>query len=133
MSVDTKMLAALDLIYAAALDENRWLDAIRSVLEITDCQAGSFCVLDGSDQPKLPFFRYLNIEKRAVDQDRFMQEYLQEGMAERDPTVQYIVAHPTQQLVLDSAFLTESDKDKHSYYNWHQGFSDTRHRMAGMV
>src|SRR5690349_23637891 len=127
------MLAALDLIYAAATDEALWPDVIRKIVTLTESQAISFCVLDSSNALRHPIFHYLNIEKRSVDKPRFMDEYLGGGMMEQDPTVQHIVAHPEQHLVRDSALLSESKKDKLAYYDWHRSFSDTRHRMAGII
>jgi DNA-binding CsgD family transcriptional regulator/PAS domain-containing protein len=127
------MLGALDLIYAAATDESLWPDAIRKVVTLAESQAISFCVLDSSNALRHPIFHYLNVEKRPVDQARFMDEYLGGGMMEHDPTVQHIVAHPEQRLVRDSVLLSESEKDKLAYYAWHRSFSDTRHRMAGMI
>src|SRR5258708_6415722 len=101
VSVDPNIMAALDTIYAAATDESLWPDVIRNLLSITESQAASFCVLDGSDQPRLPIFSYIDRESRSVDQHRFLGEYLEGGMVEQDPTVQFIVAHPHQHLFLD--------------------------------
>lgn len=134
MSIDQAMLAALDLIYAAATDENLWPDVIGRIVTLAESQAISFCVLDSSNQLRHPIFHYLNIEKRGVDQTRFMAEYLGDsGMMGLDPTVQYIVTHPQQRLVRDSVLLSEPEKDRLAYYAWHKSFSDTRHRMAGMI
>jgi DNA-binding CsgD family transcriptional regulator len=133
VSVDQTILSTIDTIYAAAADESLWTEVIRDLLGITESQAVSFCVLDASEQPKLPIFSYLNIEPRSVDVPRFLGEYLEGGMAAHDPTVQYIVAHPDQKLIQDSAFISEPEKDRHFYYDWHGKYSDTRHRMAAMV
>lgn len=133
MSIDQAMLDALDVIYAAATDESLWPEAIRKVVTLAESQAISFCVLDSSNSLEHPIFHYLNIEKRSVDEARFMDEYLGGGMMAHDPTVQHIVAHPEQRLVRDSVLLSESEKDKLAYYAWHGAFSDTRHRMAGMI
>ena len=133
MAVDEAILSAINTIYAAAADESLWAEVNRNLLSITDSQAVSFCVLDASEKPKLPVFSYLNVEARSVDVPRFLSEYLEGGMAAHDPTVQYIVAHPNQKLVQDSAFISEREKDRHSYYDWHGRFSDTRHRMAAIV
>jgi DNA-binding CsgD family transcriptional regulator len=43
------------------------------------------------------------------------------------------VAHPEQKIVHDAAFITEREKDRHFYYDWHASYSDTRHRLAGMT
>ena len=71
-------------------------------------------------------FSVLNFEPSFID------EYLQ-GMMLHDPTVQHIVAHPHQRLVHDSQLISEQEKDRHLYYDWHHRFSDTRHRLAGMA
>jgi len=133
VSIDQALLAALDLIYAAATDESLWPDVIRRIVTLAESQAVSFCVLDSSNLLRHPIFHYLNVEKRMVDEPRFMSEYLDGGMMEQDPTVRHIVAHPEQRLVRDSVLLRESEKDKLAYYAWHRSFSDTRHRMAGMI
>jgi DNA-binding CsgD family transcriptional regulator/PAS domain-containing protein len=133
VSIDQTVFEALDLIYAAATDESLWPDVIRRMVTLADSQAISFCVLDSSNAIQHPIFHYLNIEKRSVDQTRFMEEYLAGGMMGDDPTVQHIVAHPEQRLVRDSILLTEREKDRLGYYAWHGSFSDTRHRMAGMI
>ena len=133
MPVDQTILSAIDTIYAAAMDENLWEEVNRNLLSITDSQAVSFCVLDSTEQLKHPVFSYLNIEARSVDVPRFLSEYLEGGMLGQDPTVQYIVAHPEQKLIQDTSFISEREKDRHSYYDWHGSFSDTRHRLAAIV
>jgi DNA-binding CsgD family transcriptional regulator/PAS domain-containing protein len=133
MSIDQALLETLDGIYAAASDPSLWDDVTGRVMRALDSQAASFCVIDASDQPRMAAFCYINEEKRMVDYARFMHEYLVDGVVEQDPTVRHIVAHPSQRLVRDSAILAEAEKDRHFYYNWHASFSDTRHRMAGMV
>jgi len=112
VSIDQALLAALDLIYAAATDESLWPDVIRRIVTLAESQAVSFCVLDSSNLLRHPIFHYLNVEKRMVDEPRFMGEYLDGGMMEQDPTVRHIVAHPEQCLVRDSVLLRESEKDK---------------------
>jgi DNA-binding CsgD family transcriptional regulator len=54
-------------------------------------------------------------------------------MTPHDPTIQHIVAHPEQKIHHDSSFITEREKDRHAYYDWHHRFSDTRHRIAGII
>jgi DNA-binding CsgD family transcriptional regulator len=132
MSIDQSMLSALDGIYAAATDEARWPEVIQTLLELTGSQAASFCVLDGSNK-RMPIFSYINNERRDVETARFISEYLEGGMAQYDPTVQYIVTHPCQTLFLDSSFISDGDKDRLAYYDWQRGFSDQRYRMAGMI
>jgi DNA-binding CsgD family transcriptional regulator len=133
MSLDIRILSSLDMIYAAAADQDLWPDVLRNLLTITESQAASFCVLQGNDQPRLPVFHYLNVEPRDPDRSAFMREYLEGGMVEHDPTVQHIVANPQQRLIRDSSFISDMEKDRHIYYDWHHRFSDTRHRLAGMI
>lgn len=126
MSTDGKILSVVEALYDAAIDETLWPKAMGQIVEITDSHAATFCVIDGSERPRLPVFMTFNFEQRFID------EYL-EGMVLQDPTVQYIVAHPERRIVHDAEFITEREKDKLSYYDWHASFSDTRHRVAGMV
>jgi DNA-binding CsgD family transcriptional regulator len=133
MSIDQGVLDTLDTIYAAANDASLWKKVVEQVMGVVDSQAGSFCVIDAAEASAMPVFHYINAEKRLVDYDRFMHEYLVEGMTAHDPTLQHIVSHPGQTLVRDSAILSEAEKDRHIYYAWHGAHSDTRHRMAGMA
>lgn len=126
MSIDVAMLAAIEEIYAAAADESRWPQAMQHFLGLTESVSATFCAIDSSDEPRFSTFAVLNFEKAFTD------EYMQ-GMMVHDPTVRYIIAHPHQRLIHDSRFITEQEKDRHFYYDWHHSFSDTRHRLAGMV
>jgi DNA-binding CsgD family transcriptional regulator/PAS domain-containing protein len=126
VSTDGKILSVVEALYDAAVDETLWSKAMGEIVKITESQAATFCVIDGSERPRLPVFMTFNFEQRFID------EYL-EGMVLHDPTVQYIVAHPDRKIVHDSEFISEREKDKLSYYDWHESFSDTRHRLAGMV
>jgi DNA-binding CsgD family transcriptional regulator/PAS domain-containing protein len=47
--------------------------------------------------------------------------------------VQYLVAHPSQPIVHDGLVISEREKDRHPYYDWHARHSDTRFRMVGQV
>jgi DNA-binding CsgD family transcriptional regulator/PAS domain-containing protein len=133
MSIDQNVLDTLDTIYAAASDTSLWAQVINRVMGVVESQAASFCVIDASDPLSMPVFHYINAEKRLVDYDLFMREYLVDGMAAQDPTLRHIVAHPEQRLVRDSSIVSEAEKDRHPYYDWHASYSDTRHRMAGMI
>jgi PAS domain-containing protein len=126
MSVDTELLAAIEKLYAAAADESLWPQVMQDFLRLTDSVGATFCAIDGSEKPTFSTFATLNFEQKFTD------EYL-EGMMAHDPTVQYIVANPRERLVHDSRFITEQEKDRHFYYDWHHSFSDTRHRLAGMA
>ena len=126
MSIDATTMAIIEKLYAAAADESLWPEVLQNYLQLTDSVGATFCAIDRSEKPKFSAFTNLNFEQR------FMEEYVQ-GMMRHDPTVQYIVANPKQRLVHDSQFITEHEKDRHFYYDWHHRFSDTRHRMAGMA
>src|SRR5689334_62280 len=99
---------------------------MQKLLSITDSVAATFCVIDRSDGPKTSAFAAVNFEHS------FINEYLQ-NMIMHDPTVQFIVAHPQKSLIHDSEVITEREKDKPFYYDWHHSYSDTRHRLAGMA
>jgi len=126
MSVDSAILATIEKLYAAASDESLWPQVMQDFLHLTESVGATFCAIDGSDKPKFSTFSVLNFEPSFID------EYLQ-GMMLHDPTVQHIVAHPHQRLVHDSQLISEQEKDRHLYYDWHHRFSDTRHRLAGMA
>src|SRR5581483_6801577 len=54
-------------------------------------------------------------------------------MVPHDPTVQYLVHHPDEPIVHDAMVITERQKDRHPYYDWHGRRSDTRFRMVGQA
>ena len=126
MSVDERVLGVVEALYGAAMDEALWPDALQRLTDLTGSQAASLWVLDGSEQPRLPTFTYVNF-----DPD-FIQEYLDE-VAPLDPTVQYLVRHPRQPVVHDAMFITERQKDRHPYYDWHHGWSDLRFRLISQI
>lgn len=126
MAVDDDLLSLIEDIYDAALDESLWPKTMERLLAVTDSQAATFCVLDSADGPRLPTLTTINFESQLID------EYL-DFMAPHDPTIQYLVRHPQQPIVHDSSFITEREKDRHYYYDWHHRYSDTRHRVVGMV
>ncbi|HEX3485949.1 MAG TPA: hypothetical protein VHT51_12870 [Micropepsaceae bacterium] len=126
MGIEDTIHAAVEALYDAALDEMLWPSALAQIVQVTESHAATFCVIDGSERPRLPVFTSFNFEQRFID------EYL-DSMVLHDPTVQYIVAHPDQKIIHDAEFITECEKDQHFYYDWHASFSDTRHRLAGMV
>ncbi|MCC5867332.1 MAG: hypothetical protein JJU27_02365 [Gammaproteobacteria bacterium] len=126
MSVDERVLEVVDSLYAAAMDEALWSDALKKVADLTGSQAASLWVLDGSAQPRLPTFTYINLDPA------FIKEYLDE-VAPLDPTVQYLLRHPTQPVVHDAMFITEREKDWHPYYDWHHRWSDLRFRLVGQI
>lgn len=126
MSIDAATMAIIEKLYAAAADESLWQDVMQDFLVLTDSVGATFCAIDASDEPKFSTFSTLNFEQRFTD------EYIN-GMMLHDPTTQYIIAHPKQRLIHDSRIITEQEKDRHFYYDWHHSFSETRHRLAGMA
>ena len=126
MPLDERMLDVIQALYDAAVDEARWPEALKQLSDLTGSQAATFWVLDGSDQPRLPTFTYINLDPA------FVQEYL-DRVADLDPTVQYLLSHPHQPIVHDGLVITEREKDLHPYYDWHGRYSDLRFRMVGQV
>lgn len=126
MSSDERMLDVIGAVYDAALDESRWSYALTQVADFTGSQAASFWVLDGSEQPRLPTFSYINFDPG------FISEYL-EHMTPLDPTVRYLLDHPRQPIVHDAMFITDREKRRHAYYDWHARHSDTHYRLIGQV
>jgi DNA-binding CsgD family transcriptional regulator len=126
MSIHERTLDVIQAFYDAALDESLWRTALESLCELSGSQAASFWVLDGSEQPRLPTFICINFDMSSI------KEYLEETVS-IDPTVQYLVAHPCQPIVHDGLVITESEKDKHPYYDWHERRIDTRFRMVGQT
>src|SRR5678815_5418692 len=94
--------------------------------EFTGSQAATFWVLDSSERPRLPTFMAINLDPA------FIKEYL-ESVAHLDPTVQYLVRHPDQPIVHDGLVITEREKERHAYYDWHARYSDLRFRLVGQV
>jgi DNA-binding CsgD family transcriptional regulator len=127
MAVDEELLGLIASIYDAAIDDSLWPETMDRLIAVTDSQAASFCILDSSDdQPRLSTFVQVNFRRDHI------QEYL-DYMTPHDPTIQHIVARPEQKIHHDSSFITEREKDRHAYYDWHHRFSDTRHRIAGII
>ena len=125
-SVDDRILSAIEALYEAALDERQWTQALAALVAATGSQAATFWVLDGSDQPRLPTLTCFNFDPA------FIAEY-QDGMVPLDPTVQYMVAHPNEPIVHDGLVITEREKGRHPYYDWHGRHSDTRFRLVGQT
>ena len=124
MSANERILLAIQTLYDAALDETRWAEALTALTAATGSQAATFWVLDSSDLPRLPTLTCFNFDPA------FIAEY-QDGMVPTDPTVQYLVAHPQTPIVHDGLVISERDKERHAYYDWHGRHSDTRYRMVG--
>lgn len=127
MSIDERVLSVVQALYDAAMDETLWPGALRELVDFTGSQAATFWVLDGSDQPRLPTLTVLNFDPK------FQESYQKDGMVPLDPTVQYLVRHPHAPIVHDGLVITEREKDRSAYYDWHSSWSDTRFRMVGQV
>src|SRR5437870_5632181 len=126
MSLDVRMLTVIDALYDAAMDGIRWPDAIKELAHLTTSQAATLWVLDGSAQPPLPTFLFIDLDPA------FIKKYLG-AVAPIDPTIQYLVRHPDQSIVHDGMVITEREKDHHPYYDWHHRFSDLRYRLLEKV
>ena len=126
MSIHERTLDVIGAFYDAAMDETLWRGALERLCDLTGSQAASFWVLDGSEQPRLPTFIYVNFDMSSI------KEYL-EHTASFDPTVQYLVAHPHEPIVHDGLVITEREKDKPPYYDWHNRRIETRFRMVGQT
>jgi DNA-binding CsgD family transcriptional regulator len=126
MSIHERTLDVIGAFYDAALDETLWRAALERLCDLTGSQAASFWVLDGSEQPRLPTFIFVNFDLSSV------KEYL-DHTASLDPTIQYLVAHPHQRVVHDGLVITEREKDKHPYYDWHNRRIETKFRMVGQT
>jgi len=126
MRIDEQALDAIEAVYEAALDDTLWQGALQKLADATGSQAASFWLLDASGPPRLPTFSFINFDPQLI------QEYL-DGMAEHDPTVQYLASHPGHSIVHDGMFITEREKDHHIYYDWHHRFSETRFRLISQM
>jgi DNA-binding CsgD family transcriptional regulator len=126
MGVDERVLDAIEAVYEAALDETLWHGALQKLADATGSQAASFWLMDGSDQPRLPIFSFINFDPQLI------REYL-DGMAEHDPTIQYLAGHPGEPIVHDGLFITEREKDRHIYYDWHHRFTEMRFRLISQM
>jgi PAS domain-containing protein/DNA-binding CsgD family transcriptional regulator len=126
MSTHERTLAVIQKFYEASMDEALWPSALKDLADLTESQAASFWVLDGSDKPRLPTFICINFDMERI------KEYL-EHTAAIDPTNHYLVAHPRQAIVHDGLVITEQEKNKHPYYDWHDRNIDTRFRMVGQT
>jgi DNA-binding CsgD family transcriptional regulator len=126
MSINQRVHSFIEAVYDAAMDEAQWPLALRELSELCQSEAATFWVLDSSAQPRLPIFHTVNLDPT------FIKEYLA-GQAALDPTVQYLVNHPDQPIVHDGLVISEREKDRHPYYDWHHRHADLRFRMIGQV
>jgi DNA-binding CsgD family transcriptional regulator len=126
VSVDENVLAVVQVLYDAALDQTLWPKALQGLVDLTGSLGASFWTLESSEQPRLPIFTTFNFDAR------FIKNYL-ESMVPLDPTVQYLVHHPDESIVHDGLVITERDKDLHPYYDWQSRHSDIHFRMVGQT
>ena len=126
MTVDEQILVVIEALYDAAMDESLWPKALQELTDFTGSQSATLWLLDGSAEPRLPLLTTLNFDLE------FMREYL-DGMVPLDPTVQYLVRHPNEPIVHDGMVITEREKDRNAYYDWHGRWSDTRFRLVGQM
>jgi DNA-binding CsgD family transcriptional regulator len=126
MDVDSRALAVIESLYDAAMNDALWPTALQRLTDFTGSQSATLWLLDGSEQPRLPLLLTYNFD------DAFMHAYL-DGMVPLDPTVQYLVRHPHAPIVHDDMVISEREKDRSPYYDWHGRWSDTRFRMVGQM
>jgi DNA-binding CsgD family transcriptional regulator len=126
VSTHERTLDLIKLFYDAVMDDTLWPAALKGLTDLTNSQAASFWVLDGSDTPRLPTFISINFDEDSI------KEYL-EHMAPIDPTVQFLIAHPHQPIVHDALVISECEKDRHPYYEWHKRKIETHFRMVGQT
>ncbi len=62
MSVDARLLDVIETLYDAASDETLWPKALKELSDVTESQAATFWAMDGSGQPRLPTFSYINLD-----------------------------------------------------------------------
>ncbi len=126
MALDERVVAVINTLYEAAVDDTRWPEALKQLTAVTASQGASFWVLDTSADPRLPTFITINFDPAFID------DYLK-VMVPNDPTVQYLVAHPDVPIVHDGLVITERDKSRHAYYNWQRRQSDIWFRLVGQA
>lgn len=126
MAVNERVLEVVQSLYDAAVDERLWPSALQALTDLTGSQAASFWVLDHFDKIRLPSFISINFDPKAI------KEYL-DHMVPLDPTNQYIAAHPETPIVHDGLFITDREKDRHPYYDWHDRAVGTRFRMVAQI
>lgn len=116
-------LAAIAALYDAALDDSLWPEALTRLTSLTNSQASTFWILDASCKSLHPNFVSINFDQSVVD------EYLG-GIASFDPTVRYLLAHPTATIVHDGMLARDQDEDTRTYMDWHERSVETRYRLV---
>ena len=78
--------------------------------------------MDGSEHPRLPTFICINFDQNSI------RDYVG-GMADLDPTVRYLVDHPTQAIVHDGLLGEQRDTDTRGT-GWGRPASHTERRQV---
>jgi len=125
-SLRERTLATIASFYDAALDETRWAQALENLSRLTGSQAASFWVLDAASESSLLTFVSINFDKRTIE------EYLG-GMAQVDPTVRHLLAHPNHSIVHDGMLGVCRDEQSRRYLDWHERTVETRYRLVGQT
>jgi DNA-binding CsgD family transcriptional regulator len=115
--------AAIAAVYDAAFDEALWPEALAELTRLTNSQASTFWLLDARSRSLHPTFVSINFDQRVVD------DYLG-GIANLDPTVRYLLAHPKAAIVHDGMLGPDQDDDTRMYMDWHERNVETRHRLV---
>ena len=66
MALDERTLAVIEAFYDAVLDESLWPSALQQLTELSESQAASFWVLDGSEAPRLSSFGTFNFDPAPI-------------------------------------------------------------------
>lgn len=117
-------LEVIAALYDAALDESLWPRALEQLMQHTGSQAASFWVLNPADPSRLSTFVCRNFDRKTID------EYLG-GMASLDPTVRYLITHPSARIVHDGLLGGGRDEMTRNYLEWHERNVETRFRLVG--
>lgn len=118
-----RTLATIAALYDAALNHTLWPVALAKLTQLTGSQASTLWVLDAASGSVLPTFVSINFDERAVD------DYLA-GIANLDPTVRYLLAHPEAEIVHDGMLGPGDDEDTRKYMDWHERNVETRYRIV---
>lgn len=116
----------LSALYEAALDQSLWPEALRGLMQLTESQAATFWVLDGTAGSPLSTFVHINFDPKTIS------EYLG-GMASLDPTVRYLIEHPHACIVHDGMLGDGRDEDTRAYLDWHLRSVETRYRLVAQT
>jgi hypothetical protein len=122
-TISYRTLATIAAVYDAALDHSLWPVALAKLTQLTGSQASTFWLLDAGAKSLHPTFVSINFDQRVVD------DYLS-GIANLDPTVRYLLAHPKAEIVHDEMLGPGDDEGTREYMDWHERNVETRYRLA---